>query len=56
MNKNDKRKYDRIINDVADRLLIDAHKEAFNITEGVFRDILTALQIKIDQYFKDHQK
>ena len=56
MNKNDKRRYDRIISDVADKLMIDAHKEAFNITDGVFRDILTALQIKIEQYFKEHQK
>ena len=56
MNKNDKRRYDRIISDVADKLMIDAHKEAFNITDGVFRDILTALHAKIEQYFSEHQQ
>lgn len=56
MNNQEKRRYDRMISDVVDRLLIDANREAFNITEGVFRDILTALQVKIEQYFKEHPK
>ena len=56
MNKQDKRKYERMISDVADRLLIDAHREAFDITEGVFRDILTAMHTKIELYFKEHPK
>lgn len=54
MNKEDKRRYDRMINDIADRLMIDANREAFKITENVFRDIMTALHTKIEQYFKDH--
>lgn len=54
MNKEDKRRYDRMINDIADRLMIDA-REAFNITENVFRDILTALSTKIEQYFNEHR-
>lgn len=55
MNKEDKRRYDRMINDIADRLMIDANREAFKITENVFRDILTALSTKIEQYFKEHR-
>jgi hypothetical protein len=46
MNRQDKRRYDRMISDVADRLFIDASREAFKITEGVFRDILTAFLSK----------
>ncbi len=56
MNKQDRRRYDRMVSDVADRLLIDANRAAFDITEGVFRDILTALHQKIEQYFKEHSK
>jgi uncharacterized protein (DUF2267 family) len=51
MNKEDKRRYDRMINDIADRLMIDANREAFKITENVFRDIMRALHDKIEQYF-----
>lgn len=56
MNKQDKRKYERMISDVADSLLLTAQREAFNITDGVFRDILTAMHTKIEQYFKEHPK
>ncbi|MBP5714379.1 MAG: hypothetical protein J6X07_06750 [Prevotella sp.] len=56
MTKDDKKRYDRMINDIASRLMIDAHKEAFEVTENVFRDILTALHEKIEQYFKEHQR
>jgi UDP-N-acetyl-D-mannosaminuronate dehydrogenase len=55
MNKEDKRRYDRMINDIADRLMIDANREAFKITENVFRDIMTALHDKIEQYFNEHR-
>lgn len=56
MTKEDKRRYDRMINDIADRLMIDANREAFKVTENVYRDIMTALHMKIEQYFKDHQQ
>ena len=56
MNKNDKRRYERQISDIADDLLIAANREAFDYTEGVYRDILTALHQKIEQYFKEHQR
>lgn len=56
MNKQDKRKYERMISDVADSLMLTAHREAFDITEGVFRDILTALHQKIEQYFQEHRR
>ena len=56
MNKQDKRKYERMISDVADSLLLTAQREAFDFTEGVFRDILTAMHVKIEQYFKEHPK
>ena len=36
--------------------MIDANREAFKVTENVFRDIMTALHAKIEQYFKDHQQ
>ena len=35
MTKDDKKRYDRMINDIASRLMIDAHKEAFEVTENV---------------------
>ena len=56
MNKEDKRKYERQIDDLADDLIIKAQRAAFDYTEGVFRDILTALHGKIEQYFKEHQR
>lgn len=56
MNKQDRRRYDRMVSDVADRLLIDANRAAFDITEGMFRDILTALHQKIEQYFQEHRR
>lgn len=56
MNKKEQKAYDRQINDIADRLMIDANREAFKMTEGVFRDIMTALHAKIEQYFKEHKQ
>lgn len=56
MNKKEQKSYNRQINDIANRLMIDAHHEAFKVTENVFRDIMTALHAKIEQYFKDHQQ
>ena len=55
MNKKEQKAYDRQINDIADRLMIDATREAFKVTENVYRDIMTALHAKIEQYFKEHQ-
>lgn len=56
MNKKEQKAYSRQINDIADRLMIDANREAFKVTENVYRDIMTALHAKIEQYFKEHQQ
>lgn len=55
MNKKEQKAYNRQINDIADRLMIEANREAFKVTENVFRDIMAALQMKIEQYFNEHQ-
>lgn len=47
MNKDEQKAFRRIINDTADHILIGVHKEAFNITDAVYKELLTALHQKI---------
>ena len=49
MNKKQRQLYEKGIRDIAESLLIDAHKKAFDITEDVFCDILRILQGRIDE-------
>ena len=53
MNKDEKKAYRRIINDTADHILIGVHKEAFNITDAVYKELLTALYQKIGAILND---
>ena len=55
MNKDEKKAYRRIINDTADHILIGVHKEAFNITDAVYKELLTALRQKIDAILEGGQ-
>ena len=55
MNKDEKKAYRRIINDTADHILIGVHKEAYNITDAVYKELLTALRQKIDAILKGGQ-
>lgn len=49
MNKKQRQLYEAGIKDIAESLLIDAHKKAFDITENVFVDILVVLRQRIDE-------
>lgn len=47
MNKDEKKAYRRIINDTADHILIGVQREAFDITDAVYKELLLALYQKI---------
>lgn len=49
MNKKEQKSYKRQISNIAEGLLIQAHKEAFEIVDGVFMDILFELRGRIDE-------
>lgn len=49
MNKKQRQLYESGIKEIAESLLIDAHKKAFDITENVFVDILVVLRARIDE-------
>lgn len=49
MNKKQRQLYESGIKEIAENLLIDAHKKAFDITENVFVDILVVLRQRIDE-------
>ena len=49
MSKKTQQAYKKMIDDAARKMLIEANKEAFDITEDVFNDILLSLREKIDE-------
>lgn len=49
MNKKQRQIYNAGIKDIAESLLVEAHKEAFKITEEVFCDILRVMRNRIDE-------
>jgi len=49
MSKKAQRLYKKMIDEAASKIVIDANREAFKITEGVFADILLTLREKIDE-------
>jgi len=48
MTKKESIAYDRQIDSIADSLLISAQKEAFEITDKVYLDIILRMRSKID--------
>ena len=49
MSKKTQQAYKKMIDEAADKMLIEVNKEAFDITEDVFTDILLAMREKIDE-------
>lgn len=56
MNKKDKQAYKRMIDDAAREMVFIANKKAFEITDGVFVDILLAMREKIDEILEGKQQ
>lgn len=49
MSKKTQQVYKKMIDAAADKMLIEVNKEAFDITESVFTDILLSLRERIDE-------
>ena len=60
MSKNSEKKakqaYKSLIDDLASKMMIECQKEAFNITDSVFKDILRALRDRIDNIIGEEEK
>lgn len=48
MTKKEKKRYDRMIDGIAESLVMSAYHEAIKVTDGVYLDILMRLRSLID--------
>ena len=56
MTKKEQKRYDRMLDDVANQLTMKAYHEAISITENVYLDILLRLRSTIDYEIKRMQE
>ena len=56
MTKKERQKYNKTIQDVAESLVLAAFREANNITEGVYLDILLRLHSITDEQIRHIQE
>lgn len=56
MTKKEQKRYDRMLDDVANKLTMKAYHEAISITENVYLDILLRLRSTIDYEIKRMQE
>ena len=47
MNKDEKKAFQRVINDTATEILMDVQKKSWDIYDDIYRELLTALHQKI---------
>lgn len=48
MTKKERQSYDRRINEIADKQIFGAYRNALEVTDGVYLDILLRMRTKID--------
>lgn len=48
MTKKERQSYDRRIDEIADKQIIGAYRNALEVTDGVYLDILLRMRTKID--------
>ena len=56
MTKKEQKLYDRMLDDVANKLTMSAYREAISITDNVYLDILLRLRSTIDYEIKRIQE
>lgn len=56
MTKKEQKRYDRMLDDVARKLTMSAYREAMDITQNVYLDILLRLRSTIDYEIKRMQE
>ena len=56
MTKKEQKRYDRMLDDVANKLTMSAYREAISITDNVYLDILLRLRSTIDYEIKRIQE
>lgn len=56
MTKKEQKRYDRMLDDVAHKLTMSAYREAMDITQNVYLDILLRLRSTIDYEIKRMQE
>ena len=56
MSKKAQQAYKRMIDEAAVNMILEANKRAFEITDGVFVDILLAMREKIDEILERKQQ
>lgn len=53
MNKDEQKAYRRVINDTATEILMDVQKKSWDIYDGIYKELLTALYQKIGAILND---
>lgn len=53
MNKDEKKAFQRVINDTATEILMDVQKKSWDIYDDIYRELLTALYQKIGAILND---
>ena len=53
MNKDEKKAFQRVINDTATEILMDVQKKSWDIYDGIYRELLIALYQKIGAILND---
>lgn len=56
MTKKERQSYDRNIDEIADKQIIDAYKKALEATDDIYLDILLRMRTKIDAKIKNIQQ
>lgn len=54
MTKKEQKIYDKMIDDIARGLMIDAYNESLDVCDGIHRAILRSLRGYINAYFASH--
>ena len=53
MNKDEKKAFQRVINDTATEILMDVQKKSWDIYDDIYKELLTALYQKIGAILND---
>ena len=53
MNKDEKKAFQRVINDTATEILMDVQKKSWGIYDDIYKELLTALYQKIGAILND---
>ena len=54
--KKEQQAFERLINDTADEVMMEAYKAMLNVSTELYRCVLDALRQRIDTWMEEHQE